>query len=71
MRRRTFLSSLLTVPLAGLFAGRAAARKVDRPRIVVVGAGAFGGWTALNLLRNGARVTLEKDGQQADGKGCH
>jgi glycine/D-amino acid oxidase-like deaminating enzyme len=58
MRRRTFLSSLLTVPLAGLFAGRAAARKVDRPRIVVVGAGAFGGWTALNLLRNGARVTL-------------
>jgi glycine/D-amino acid oxidase-like deaminating enzyme len=29
-----------------------------RPEIVVVGAGAFGGWTALHLLRGGARVTL-------------
>jgi glycine/D-amino acid oxidase-like deaminating enzyme len=28
------------------------------PNIVVVGAGAFGGWTALNLQRMGARVTL-------------
>lgn len=28
------------------------------PRIVVVGAGAFGGWTALYLLRHGAQVTL-------------
>jgi len=28
------------------------------PHIVVVGAGAFGGWTALTLLRRGARVTL-------------
>ncbi|MFI5106918.1 MAG: FAD-dependent oxidoreductase, partial [Terriglobales bacterium] len=28
------------------------------PRIVVIGAGAFGGWTALHLLRRGARVTL-------------
>src|SRR5262249_21359069 len=28
------------------------------PRVVVVGAGAFGGWTALSLLRRGARVTL-------------
>jgi sarcosine oxidase len=29
-----------------------------RPHIAVVGAGAFGGWTALYLLRGGARVTL-------------
>ncbi|HSS44229.1 MAG TPA: FAD-dependent oxidoreductase, partial [Thermoanaerobaculia bacterium] len=29
-----------------------------RSSIVVVGAGAFGGWTALALLRRGARVTL-------------
>jgi sarcosine oxidase len=29
-----------------------------QPYIVVVGAGAFGGWTALNLLERGARVTL-------------
>jgi len=29
-----------------------------KPRIAVIGAGAFGGWTALDLLRNGAQVTL-------------
>lgn len=29
-----------------------------KPRVVVVGAGAFGGWTALHLLRAGAQVTL-------------
>ena len=29
-----------------------------KPQIVVVGAGAFGGWTALHLLERGARVTL-------------
>lgn len=29
-----------------------------RLRVAVVGAGAFGGWTALSLLRRGARVTL-------------
>ncbi|HEX9303443.1 MAG TPA: FAD-dependent oxidoreductase [Thermoanaerobaculia bacterium] len=28
------------------------------PKVVVVGAGAFGGWTALYLLRRGAKVTL-------------
>src|SRR5215813_13967567 len=31
---------------------------VTKPRIAVVGAGAFGGWTALRLLHRGARVTL-------------
>ena len=29
-----------------------------RPHIAVVGAGAFGGWTALHLLERGAQVTL-------------
>jgi sarcosine oxidase len=29
-----------------------------KPHIVVIGAGAFGGWTALYLLRSGAQVTL-------------
>lgn len=29
-----------------------------KPHVVVIGAGAFGGWTALYLLRAGARVTL-------------
>ncbi|MEO8379990.1 MAG: FAD-dependent oxidoreductase [Acidobacteriota bacterium] len=40
-------------PLNGLtlFAG-------TPPHVVVVGAGAFGGWTALHLRRMGARVTL-------------
>lgn len=28
------------------------------PHIVVIGAGAFGGWTALELVRRGARVTI-------------
>jgi glycine/D-amino acid oxidase-like deaminating enzyme len=31
------------------------AKKID---VVVIGAGAFGGWTALSLLRDGARVTI-------------
>jgi glycine/D-amino acid oxidase-like deaminating enzyme len=30
----------------------------SKPHIAVVGAGAFGGWTALHLLESGARVTL-------------
>ena len=30
----------------------------NKPSVIVVGAGAFGGWTALYLLRRGARVTL-------------
>lgn len=29
-----------------------------KPHVAVLGAGAFGGWTALHLLRRGARVTL-------------
>ena len=29
-----------------------------KPRIAVIGAGAFGGWTAFHLLERGARVTL-------------
>ena len=33
-------------------------RLPSTPHIVVVGAGAFGGWTALSLLRKRARVTL-------------
>src|ERR1700740_2687122 len=30
----------------------------NRMRVAVIGAGAFGGWTALFLLRGGAKVTL-------------
>lgn len=39
-------------------AQRARRATAPRPSVVVVGAGAFGGWTALHLLRRGARVTL-------------
>jgi sarcosine oxidase len=35
-----------------------AARLGSGPRVVVVGAGSFGGWTALHLHRLGAQVTL-------------
>jgi len=47
--------------------GRSAARKKDAggkptlqtlPDVVVIGAGAFGGWTAWHLAKRGARVTL-------------
>ncbi len=31
---------------------------MTKPHVAVIGAGAFGGWTALCLLRRGARVTL-------------
>lgn len=48
--RRTFLASVAALPL---FATRG-----SRPRVVVVGAGAFGGWTALHLRNMGADVTL-------------
>ncbi len=41
--------SLLAAPLVNFQSG---------PRVTVVGAGAFGGWTALHLLRKGAHVTL-------------
>jgi glycine/D-amino acid oxidase-like deaminating enzyme len=34
------------------------AQPAEGRRVVVVGAGAFGGWTALELRRRGARVTL-------------
>lgn len=32
--------------------------QMRKPHVAVIGAGAFGGWTALYLLRGGARVTL-------------
>lgn len=33
-------------------------KPMSKPEVTVVGAGAFGGWTALHLLRNGVKVTL-------------
>jgi len=50
--RRSFLTSLAAVPFAkSMFA-------LTKPRIVVIGAGAFGGWTALQLRNMGADVLL-------------
>lgn len=48
-----------TTPLEdALAAGRAPGHSRRSPDVVVVGAGAFGGWSALYLQRLGARVTL-------------
>lgn len=58
MRRRIFTGSLLAAPLAGLALKGTAPQAPRKQHIAVIGAGAFGGWTALNLLRGGARVTL-------------
>jgi sarcosine oxidase len=46
LHAQRFLSPLIASP------------KRPRPRVAVVGAGAFGGWTALHLLRRGASVVL-------------
>ena len=63
MNRRRFLQSASGIG-AMTVAGEALARtetqppNVSSPEIVVVGAGAFGGWTALYLREMGFRVTL-------------
>jgi glycine/D-amino acid oxidase-like deaminating enzyme len=67
--RRRFIKTTAAAGLAlGAGAGQATAGRVRRrsaavqtgrsPDIVVVGAGSFGMWTALNLQRQGARVTV-------------
>lgn len=52
-----FLGSIAAVPLAAGLDGMALFAKTP-PRIAVIGAGAFGGWTALHLRRRGAQVVL-------------
>jgi glycine/D-amino acid oxidase-like deaminating enzyme len=68
--RRAFVGALVAAPVVGRAGGATpggqrepatrAARVITQPgeHIVVVGAGAFGGWTALALRRAGVRVTL-------------
>ncbi|MBI1872318.1 MAG: FAD-dependent oxidoreductase [Acidobacteria bacterium] len=53
--RRDLLKASLSLPMTAVLSRRVL---TQAPRIVVVGAGAFGGWTALELARRGARVTL-------------
>src|SRR5438445_5225564 len=57
LSRRTFLAGVAAVPLMARRDAQSPAT-ASPPRIAVVGAGAFGGWTALHLLRLGAQVTL-------------
>jgi monomeric sarcosine oxidase len=54
--RRAFLKGSMLLTAASM--ASAEPQSVSRMHVVVVGAGAFGGWTALHLLRKGARVTL-------------
>src|SRR5437868_13751181 len=54
--RRTFIKSSTAVG-AYLMGSRAFASS-PRKSVIVVGAGAFGGWTALQLLEQGAKVGL-------------
>ena len=68
MSRRTFVGSVMAAPLMSAFAGterpgedsapRGSASPGVQGRVVVIGAGAFGGWTALALRRAGMQVTL-------------
>lgn len=50
--RRTLLKAAAVIPAARMLAAE------SKPHIAVIGAGAFGGWTAVYLQRLGARVTL-------------
>jgi sarcosine oxidase len=56
LSRRDFLKS--PVMLSASAAAAAQRRRAAPLRVAVVGAGAFGGWTALHLHRAGADVTL-------------
>lgn len=55
LTRRRFVQGLAIAPVAASSALRAAPRAA---RVAVVGAGAFGGWTAWHLLRQGVEVVL-------------
>lgn len=56
--RRTFLAAAGAQAGALAAASRARAQGQASPEVVVIGAGAFGGWTALALRERGASVTL-------------
>jgi sarcosine oxidase len=56
MSRRAFVGAMALAPLASALV--ASRRHLAREHVVVVGAGAFGGWTALALRRAGMQVTL-------------
>src|SRR6516164_11010547 len=55
--RRSFLKSSAFAGAAYIIGSPAFARSL-RASVIVVSAGAFGGWSALQLLRKGAKVIL-------------
>src|SRR5713226_9693658 len=55
--RRSFLKGSAVVGVAHIVRSPAFTASVQ-PSVIVVGAGAFGGWSALQLLQRGAKVTL-------------
>jgi glycine/D-amino acid oxidase-like deaminating enzyme len=68
LSRRDFVTAAVAAPIAaGLARGTGTLQRLTgstpalrslQDHVVVVGAGAFGGWTALSLVRAGHRVTL-------------
>jgi sarcosine oxidase len=56
--RRAFVGAVAITPFASALVASRARVHAAREHVVVVGAGAFGGWTALALRRAGMRVTL-------------
>jgi len=54
--RRSFLKS--SAAAGAYLIGSRAVASSRRNSVIVIGAGAFGGWTALHLLKKGANVTL-------------
>lgn len=57
VRRRTILKGSARAGAAYIVGSPAFAGSLQ-PSVIVVGAGAFGGWTALQLVRGAAKVTL-------------
>jgi sarcosine oxidase len=55
--RRSFIKGCALAGAAHVVVPTAHARSLQ-PRVIVVGAGAFGGWSALQLAQRGAKVTL-------------
>lgn len=58
--RRTIIKGLgvASAALAGAASAKAPAIGKNLPDVVVIGAGAFGGWAALSLRERGAKVTM-------------
>jgi sarcosine oxidase len=56
--RRRFLGAMAATPIISSANFRGRKPSTEKPKVAVIGAGAFGGWTALQLNRLGAEVIL-------------